>query len=757
MRYELCEFTKCKAVVVGNNDYRHAPHGKLDNCIPDAVRVATALKAGQFPDAKPLENLDRASMFRAVESLSESDFTWFHFSGHGVLYEGEVYLVPVDSERNEDNIRLKSVLERVRKIERDGLHIFTLDMCQLPSSQRGPMTMEAIERVLELEPTSFNTRGRLSQILGVPERGRYKFSHEIWVYTAGETGFAVADNGYFSTAIARFAELLDLGPEYRVEHPRKYRYIITKRSEVSLQRGQAEHELAGLAAIEDERFYELRRAVEMEAARRCNQPGDYCGIGWTPPWSLLQAGLSEDEGSKVTRAKQCLIILDGLIGCGKTTFLRKLQENHSENIRFVTEPVGKHEPDTWWSDLHDLYRVMRAGNQEEKIAATFKLECKVWQHHFRVATERQTHTFTERGLGSTARVFCKVCTEDGLLTEGQREYFLKAYEKYSSDESLRPTLILYFKLPTHVADARIKVRADREDREFEKDVPLPYLERLYCAYDEFLSNHEDVIVVDSNNPPEDMMVEIAVRVEEKLRRRAPWLFQRTCRVSAPNGLAFGEHLKESLVPEWIWHLALERDRQHMPTLGGPLTKGAVALIVGHARMWEHLLRSKAPWGIFMEDDLMFFHPGLETLFGQLGNSQLPAPGKDWDYLQIQGGDCPQQSRPPLHILAGTGYNTGMYILTIEAAKRAIQAHFPMVNEQLDNPENFLRSQCRGHRVCPAAAQQHGSLVDSDVQIPPKAAIFKEEPVIPDCPVLAKGEMLLPDLLDPEASDLGFRA
>lgn len=73
--------------------------------------------------------------------------------------------------------------------------------------------MEAIERVLELEPTSFNTRGRLSQILGVPERGRYKFSHEIWVYTAGETGFAVADNGYFSTAIARFAELLDLGPE----------------------------------------------------------------------------------------------------------------------------------------------------------------------------------------------------------------------------------------------------------------------------------------------------------------------------------------------------------------------------------------------------------------------------------------------------------------------------------------------------------------------------------------------------------------
>ena len=35
--------------------------------------------------------------------------------------------------------------------------------------------------------------------------------------------------------------------------------------------------------------------------------------------------------------------------------------------------------------------------------------------------------------------------------------------------------------------------------------------------------------------------------------------------------------------------------------------------------------------------------------------------------------------------------------------------------------------------------------------------MNEEPVIPDCPMLAKGEMLLPDLLDPEAGGLGFRA
>ncbi|CAE6969520.1 unnamed protein product [Symbiodinium sp. CCMP2456] len=307
-------------------------------------------------------------------------------------------------------------------------------------------------------------------------------------------------------------------PGHSVHHRRTdCRYIITKRSDGSHQAGLAEHEQAAIAAdfatLTPARFADVRRIVEAEAASRSKQPGEYSGCGWTPDWSL-QSVLT-DEHCKAVRAAKCLIVLDGLIGCGKTTFLRFLQKNGSEGVEFVAEPVDRNEPDTWWTDLEALYRVMAAGTPEQKIAATFKMEYKAWEHHFRVAAQRQMHTFTERGLGSTVQVFCKVCTEDGLLTEGQREYFSKAYEKYSSDEFLRPTLTLYFKLPTEEALARIQKRA----REFEKGMPRPYLERLYCAYDEFLSNHEDVILVDSNNPPEDMMMEIAGKVEAKLRSR----------------------------------------------------------------------------------------------------------------------------------------------------------------------------------------------------------------------------------------------
>ncbi|CAE7226192.1 IIV3-029R [Symbiodinium pilosum] len=168
-------------------------------------------------------------------------------------------------------------------------------------------------------------------------------------------------------------------------------------------------------------------------------------------------------------------------------------------------------------------------------------------------------------------------------------------------------------------------------------------------------------------------------------------------------------------------------------------------------MWEHLLQSQAPWGIFMEDDLMYIHPELGSLLQKLGDS-LPSPGKEWDYLQIQGGSCPNNSPLPLHILRGTGYNTGMYIITREAAKSAIEAHFPMRGGQLDNPENFLRSKCRGHNICPVPVKQTG-IEDTDVQIPPKAVMLEEEPLIPDCRSLDSQQMMRPDLISPEDLDL----
>ena len=236
---------------------------------------------------------------------------------------------------------------------------------------------------------------------------------------------------------------------------------------------------------------------------------------------------------------------------------------------------------------------------------------------------------------------------------------------------------------------------------------------------------------------------------QMLYEQAPWLQKITCRVAAPDGNSFGDRLKESLIPDLVWQSAVSRNQNQIPTVGTQLTKGGVALTMGHAIMWEHLLQTKAPWGIFMEDDLIYIHPELGSLLQKLGNS-LPAPGHDWDFLQIQiqGGACPNGGLP-LHILPGTAYNLGMYILTRKGAKSALDAYLPMHGGQLDNPEGFFRSQCRAHHVCPTSARQRGSYEDTDVQIISSAVRLVEEPLIPDCPLLEVGQMLKPDLISPE--------
>ena len=201
-----------------------------------------------------------------------------------------------------------------------------------------------------------------------------------------------------------------------------------------------------------------------------------------------------------------------------------------------------------------------------------------------------------------------------------------------------------------------------------------------------------------------------------LYEQAPWLHKITCRVAAHDGKAFGDRLKESLIPDTIWQSAVSRDKYQNRTVGGSLTKGGVALIMGHAIMWEHLLQTQAPWGIFMEDDLTYIHPDLGSLLEKLGKS-LPAPGHDWDRLQIQGEgqglDCPNYSlQAPLHIRNGSGPTSGMYIITREAARSALEAYFPIQGGQLDNTHSFLRSQCRGHHICPIPARQPGSYKDT---------------------------------------------
>ena len=97
-----------------------------------------------------------------------------------------------------------------------------------------------------------------------------------------------------------------------------------------------------------------------------------------------------------------------------------------------------------------------------------------------------------------------------------------------------------------------------------------------------------------------------------LAKEANWLFKRSCRVDAPDGSRL-EHSGDmkGLATEAIVQRAID-ERRDIKACGACMTKGALALIAGHARIWEHILQQDFPYAIVMEDDIEQLHPGLQA-------------------------------------------------------------------------------------------------------------------------------------------------
>ncbi len=123
------------ALVIGNAAYPKAP---LKNPSNDAQAVGTALKDSGF-EVTVKQNLTLQQMEEAVDrftsGLQSGDFALFYYSGHGVQFQGDNYLVPVDyAAASGSDVKYKSyAASRVRdKLEESGarVRLLVLDACR---------------------------------------------------------------------------------------------------------------------------------------------------------------------------------------------------------------------------------------------------------------------------------------------------------------------------------------------------------------------------------------------------------------------------------------------------------------------------------------------------------------------------------------------------------------------------------------------------------------------------------------------------
>lgn len=120
------------ALVIGNSRYRH--ESSLPNPKRDSADVAARFKAYGL-QTELVEDADRARMQQALDQLAErakgADLAAFYYAGHGLYWDTDAYMVPVDGDLSSpDKVRNFINVPAVRKAVGNAAHrLMIFDNC----------------------------------------------------------------------------------------------------------------------------------------------------------------------------------------------------------------------------------------------------------------------------------------------------------------------------------------------------------------------------------------------------------------------------------------------------------------------------------------------------------------------------------------------------------------------------------------------------------------------------------------------------
>jgi hypothetical protein len=155
------------ALIIGNNDYAHAP--ELRNARSDAKRIAKVMK-GLGYDVIEAYDADARKMAEAMDEFADkvksARIGLVYYAGHGIQYQGDAYLVPVDLDLNSERDLRKSV--PADYLVSDAAKASELGIVILDACRDNPFVKQIAE---DLGPTRSMAVGRgLSRINAAPAR-----------------------------------------------------------------------------------------------------------------------------------------------------------------------------------------------------------------------------------------------------------------------------------------------------------------------------------------------------------------------------------------------------------------------------------------------------------------------------------------------------------------------------------------------------------------------------------------------------------
>lgn len=172
-----------------------------------------------------------------------------------------------------------------------------------------------------------------------------------------------------------------------------------------------------------------------------------------------------------------MIIVEGTIGAGKSTFLKMLQQYLPEHA-MALEPL-----DQW----HD-------GKQENSLLTLFYKDPSRWAYSFELKTLMSRvrdyahykrlygkQLMVERSIFSGRYCFAYNSFCSGYLSEPEWMLYQHWFDFLMAQYTIQPTAFIYLRIEPQKALERIKKR-----RREGEDIPLSYLQSIGFLHDQFL-------------------------------------------------------------------------------------------------------------------------------------------------------------------------------------------------------------------------------------------------------------------------------
>ena len=190
-----------------------------------------------------------------------------------------------------------------------------------------------------------------------------------------------------------------------------------------------------------------------------------------------------------------IIVVQGNIGSGKSTFVDKLKSRYSErkDICFLQEPVNE------WLTIKDKQDVNILENyykDQPKYAFMFQMMAYISRlAMLKRAIESNLYEYiiTERCLNTDRNVFCKMLYDDGLIENIGYQIYNKWFDEFNNFNTI-DYVHVYLKTDPLVSKKRVDKRA-----RVEETIPIEYLTKCHEYHDKWLlTTNQKVIIIDSN-------------------------------------------------------------------------------------------------------------------------------------------------------------------------------------------------------------------------------------------------------------------